>query len=55
MRAGHRALTNATVTVKAFDPFNISVGKHELQVRVVVLVSLPDTQLWSAQQPSPCS
>ena len=35
MRAGHKALTNATVTVKAFDPFCISVGKHELQVTLV--------------------
>jgi len=30
-----RALTSATVSVKAFDPFSISVGKHELQVTLV--------------------
>ena len=35
MHATHRALTNATVTVKAFEPFHISVGKHELQVTLV--------------------
>jgi septin family protein len=34
-RPGHRALTSATVSVKAFDPFCISVGKHELQVTLV--------------------
>jgi septin family protein len=28
-------LTNATVSVKAFDPFAISVGKHELQVTLI--------------------
>ena len=41
MRAGHKALTNATVTVKAFDPFNISVGKHELQVSRGLRMPLP--------------
>lgn len=36
MRAGHRAVHNQpTVSVKAFDPFPISVGKHELQVTLV--------------------
>lgn len=30
-----RGLSSATVTVKAFDPFCISVGKHELQVTLV--------------------
>ena len=37
-RPGHRAtggLTSSTVSVKAFDPFCISVGKHELQITLV--------------------
>jgi len=34
-RAGRRALTSATMSVKAFDPFAITVGKHELQVTLV--------------------
>ena len=34
-RRSHRTLNSATVSVKAFDPFCISVGKHELQVTLV--------------------
>ena len=34
-RRSRRALTSATVCIKAFDPFSITVGKHELQVTLV--------------------
>lgn len=34
-RPGHRAINSSTVSVKAFDPFLINVGKHELQITLV--------------------
>ena len=34
-RSGGGAINAATVRVTPFDPFSISVGKHELQVTLV--------------------